>query len=232
MKHETILSLDNIALDLPIAGIGSRALAAALDYFLLGVLNFIVFMFVIAIGAGLDGTSATWFFAIYGLVVFFVHWGYFAISEMAMGGQTLGKRWVHLRVVGPTGGQAGVVALLVRNLLRPLDLMLGIPLIAFDPLARRLGDRLAATRVVHEPRGGGEVVVSRAPTAWGAKEIHLAERLLERADELDPAQAMNLARRLVRRLEIQAPELLEGASREDPVLALRQALETRQSPPR
>ena len=52
---------------------------------------------------------------------------------------------LRLRVVTAEGGRPGASALLMRNLVRALDLVFGIPLMAVDPLSRRLGDRLAGT---------------------------------------------------------------------------------------
>ena len=70
--------------------------------------------------------------------------------------RTLGKRIMGLKVVHENGGRASPGQLLVRNLLRPIDLMpglyiLGMALVLMGPRPQRLGDRLARTLVVTAP---------------------------------------------------------------------------------
>ncbi|MEM7051695.1 MAG: RDD family protein [Acidobacteriota bacterium] len=226
MKDETVLGIDNIALELPIAGLGSRSLAVTIDYFLMTVINVALIFLLIFVGDELfDGG---WIVALMALVGFLVHWGYFAVSEIVFGGQTLGKKALRLRVVTRQGGRPGIWALLIRNFIRVVDLIVGVPLIAFDPLARRLGDRLGGTLVVHGREPGHEVVLGRTPATWGSREVALAESFLRRSDELDRAQSILLARRLLRLVERDEPELLAGANLEDPLEALRQALDVRE----
>jgi uncharacterized RDD family membrane protein YckC len=145
--RESILGLDNIRLDLPVAGLGSRTLAAFLDYLGMGALAALWILLSLLMGALL---TSGWVpvFLLGGL--FLIHWGYFAGLEIAMGGRTLGKRALQLRVVTAEGGTPGAGALLIRNLVRTIDLVAGVPLMAIDPLSRRLGDRLGGTLVVHD----------------------------------------------------------------------------------
>lgn len=219
-----VLGLDNILLDLPIAGLGSRVLAAALDYLIVMILMLTGALAAVALIASLD-LGVAWGVALVVVVLFAVEYGYFIGFEVLTHGRTPGKRAVHLRVVGRTGGTPSAGALTVRNLVRTVDLFAGVPLIATDPLARRLGDRLATTLVVHDRPPETEVVLGAVPEGWGAKEVAVVESFLRRSEELQVGRRRHLARRILALLERDAPELaaeVEGYS--DPDLALRRAL--------
>src|SRR5204863_7943184 len=74
------------------------------------------------------------------------------ISETLLG-RSVGKMAAGLRVVGIDGLPPGAVALIVRNLLRVMDVPL-IALVLFSPLRQRFGDLAAGTVVV--TAGSGE----------------------------------------------------------------------------
>jgi uncharacterized RDD family membrane protein YckC len=224
LERESILGLDNIRLALPIAGLGSRTLAAFLDYLCLSVL---LLVWSLTCAFLLIPVMHAWSVVLLLFGLFLLEWGYFAGFEIATGGRTLGKMALKLRVVSAVGASPGVAALLLRNLLRDVDLIVGLPLIALDPLSRRVGDRVAGTLVVHERRSADQpwTTLGRTPQGWGAREVGVAEAFLARARELPDAAARDdMARRLLARVESDAPELLTGIDRRDPVAALRRAL--------
>lgn len=221
---ETVLAMDNIALELPLAGVGSRALAAALDYVVLGFIILSVVIGLISTLAVLE-VPGPWIFAAVILTVFALNWGYFAGWEMLTRGRTLGKMAVQLRVVGREGGTASLPALLVRNLLRDVDIVVGLPLIATDRQCRRLGDRVAGTRVIHDRAPEPDVVLGRIPAAWGTREVAVVESYLRRAPGLDPDRSRYLAGRLLQLLARDAPDFAaEVGTYNDAELALRRAL--------
>ncbi len=83
------------------------------------------------------------------LVVMFL---YFVLLE-GLGGATVGKRLMHLRVVDVNGGRAGLIRSLIRNVLRVIDGLptmglVGAILIVVTPDRTRVGDLVAGTRVV------------------------------------------------------------------------------------
>lgn len=223
LQRESILGLDNIRLDLPVAGVGSRVLAALLDYLVMALVGFLWFL----LWAFLFAIQGAWAFALLFIVFFLLEWGYFAGQEIWLRGRTLGKMALKLRVLTAEGGTPGPGALLARNLVRSLDLIFGIPLLALDPLSRRLGDRLAGTIVVHDREREAAPIIGRVPPGWGARELALVEALLARARVLDdPALVWQMADRVLERIGRDAPELLAGVdTRTDPVAALRQALQ-------
>ena len=224
MGVESILGLDNIRLDLPVAGLGSRSLAAFLDYLALAVLLLLWTLAVAFLVSRLSATAAT---ALFAVGVFLLDWGYFAGFEIATGGRTPGKLALKLRVVTAEGGSPGAGALLTRNLVRSLDLVFGVLLMALDPLSRRLGDRLAGTLVIHDRPPEGSPLLGRVPPGWGPRELTLVETFLARAATLeDPAASREMADRILAGLRRDAPELLAGIDAHgDPVAAIRQALQ-------
>ncbi|HEV8239822.1 MAG TPA: RDD family protein [Thermoanaerobaculia bacterium] len=212
----TVLSLDNVPVELPLARVGSRVLAGVLDYFLL----FLVLLAWSAGVLGLDmslGLRPGWGIAVWLLGMFALEYGYFAAQEAAFDGRTVGKRVFGLRVVARDGAAAGTGALLVRNIVRSLDLLVGVLLMAIDPLSRRLGDRLAGTLVVHQRQASEELVVARLPPGWSAAETQLVESYLRRARELEPQARLALGRRLERWIDDRAPGFLPGLPGPDPL---------------
>jgi len=90
------------------------------------------------------------------LVVMFL---YFVLLE-GLGGATVGKRLMRLRVVDVNGGRAGLIRSLIRNVLRVVDGLptmglVGAILIVVTPDRTRVGDLVAGTRVVRYSAAGG-----------------------------------------------------------------------------
>lgn len=225
--EETILALDNVPLELPVAGVGSRILAGFLDYALvtLLMLGWVVLLVFTLDAARKAGPGAGWWLALLILGLFAIEYGYFSGLELLMGGRTIGKRALGLRVVTREGGRPGPAALLLRNAVRTGDLLVGVPLMAFDPLARRLGDRLAGTLVVHSRPREKEVVLGHVPRGWSGREVAVAESFLRRAGDLEPHRARPMARRLLELIERDDPTLMSGiAPDRDPVETLRRVL--------
>ena len=215
----TVLSLDNVPVELPVARVGSRVLAALVDYVLLTLVTLAWAMGSLALAASL-GLRPGWGVALLLAGAFLLDYLYFAAQEIAFDGRTVGKRLFGLRVVARDGAAAGAGAVLVRNLVRTVDVLVGVVLMGLDPLARRLGDRLAGTLVVHQRGGAAEIVLTRLPPGWGAAEARLVESFLRRAPELEPAARETLARRLERWVDERAPGFLPAGPAEDPVLRL------------
>ncbi len=230
--HDTdsVLGIDNIALHLPLAGIGSRTLAITIDYAILTVL--IPLVSLALFGTGLLGLEGPWLIVVFVVLLFLVYWGYFLLQEILLSGRTFGKMAVHLRVVGRHGGGASWTQLVLRNLLRPVDMMVGLPFMAVDDLSRRLGDRVAGTLVIHDrPQEAQDVSLGRIPAPWDARRVAIAESFLRRASGMDPARAQALATRLLRLIRQDDPLLLDGAPPPDtePLAALRYALGVEES---
>ena len=82
---------------------------------------------------------------------------YFVLLE-GLGGATVGKRLMGLRVVDVDGGRAGLIRSVIRNVLRVIDSLptmgiVGAVLIATRADRARVGDLVAGTRVVRMGSG-------------------------------------------------------------------------------
>ncbi len=227
-----VLSLDNVSLDLPLAGAGSRLLAGLLDYLIVGALALLwITLCIMSAGALTTASRGAGLVAIALAVLglFAIEYGYFAGFEIGTGGLTPGKLALGLLVLSRQGTRPSWVALLARNLVRTVDLLVGVPLMAFDPAARRLGDRLAGTLVVYHDSPEAEASLGRVPQGWGAAEVALLEAFLRREVEMDRSRARHIASQLVAAIQRDDPAFLEGrAVGADPAAALRHAVRPQQ----
>jgi uncharacterized RDD family membrane protein YckC len=217
LQPEAVLGLDNVALELPLAGAGSRVLAAALDYAIVSVLvvGWVVGAFV---GGAALGLGFGWTLAAVLVGIFLLDYGYFATVEVLSTGRSAGKAALSLRVVARDGARAGVGALLLRNALRSVDLVVGVPMILLDPLGRRLGDRLAGTLVVHERPAEPEIVLARLPRGWSSAEAAIVESYLRRAGGLEPQRSQALGQKLILAMQRDDPEFLPWTDESLPAL--------------
>src|SRR6202167_5304686 len=94
----TIETPEQTPLEFPLAGIGSRFLAIALDTLLQLAAFWILLMIAIAAlwGRFTGIMGKQWVVAILVLMAFLVQFGYYAFFETIWNGQTPGKRWTHL----------------------------------------------------------------------------------------------------------------------------------------
>jgi hypothetical protein len=86
--------------------------------------------------------------------MFVLLWAYWVACELWLDGQSLGKRALGLRVVNADGTPVTWLPSVTRNLLRVVDAVPGVYGVGLastlaDPYARRLGDIVAGTLVVH-----------------------------------------------------------------------------------
>ena len=158
---------EHVMLDLEIAGVGSRALAALIDLLVLVGSALGVFILLVVF-AGFGVTIGSIGGALLLLLGFAVWTGYFILFEGLWRGQTPGKRLVGIRVVSDTGNAVSLGAATARNLLRIADFLpppylIGTLLVALHPRGKRLGDMVAGT-VVARDRPSELVVPSRAPS--------------------------------------------------------------------
>jgi len=155
---------EQIALEFPLAGIGSRFLAFAIDTLIQGVL-YIVGLFALFTTLSVVKISPHWFAwipyawapAIAILLVFCIYWGYFALFEILWKGQTPGKRMTGIRVIKDSGRPIDVYEAIGRNLLRAVDGLPGMYIVGLVSMMissrnQRLGDHLVGSIVVHEKR--------------------------------------------------------------------------------
>jgi uncharacterized RDD family membrane protein YckC len=208
---------EQTSLEFPLAGIGSRFLAVALDtllqfavYVALGLIALLVASFGVVGDMGKQ-----WGIAILIFVAFTVQFGYFALFETLWNGQTPGKRWTHLRVIQDSGRPINAYDAVLRNLLRIVDTLpslyaIGIVTMLISRENKRVGDYAAGTVVIHEKplQGVGSVWTVGASQAWPAipsaqlslDELQLVESFFERRADLDPEVRRSIARQIALRL--------------------------------
>ena len=156
MPPETfnVQTADNVALGYTTAGLGSRMVAQLLDNGVAIALALAIVLLILAAGNyASSGQGATWAAGAAAGAAFLVYFGYFLLAETVTGGRTPGKAAMGLRVVRLDGSAADFSSILVRNLVRIIDVgvfYIGIVVMFFHPLSRRLGDLAAGTVVVRE----------------------------------------------------------------------------------
>jgi uncharacterized RDD family membrane protein YckC len=207
-------------LEFPLAGIGSRFLAIALDTLLQVAAMCVVGIVLIALTIPFSyvfRSSGLWAFAIIILFSFTINVGYFALFEALWNGQTPGKRWTHLRVIKDNGRPINAYDAILRNLLRAVDWLptlyaTGIISMIASRENRRIGDYAAGTVVIHEkPVGGvGAIWNVRAVPAHTVslgssaqvtpEELQLVETFLERRESLQPDVRWAMARQIADRI--------------------------------
>jgi uncharacterized RDD family membrane protein YckC len=199
----TIETPEQIALEFPIAGIGSRFLALAIDTLLqvaLFVAGFVLFVLAGPRLLPVWSLVGPYALALFILFLFCVYWGYFAFFEIIWKGQTPGKRVARIRVINESGRPINVYQAIARNLVRAIDLLpgmyaVGVVCMMVNRYSRRLGDFVAGTVVVHDRQtvrvradwrtagGGGAVAGDAARLA--TEELVLIETYLQRRTDLD-----------------------------------------------
>jgi uncharacterized RDD family membrane protein YckC len=162
----SIATPELVAIEFPLAGLGSRFVAVLLDYLLQGaavIILLIIFALLISGAAGGGGGSSNtggnlstkWTIAIMIAIPFLLEWAYFALFEAFWHGQTPGKRIMKIRVIQQTGRPVSLFESLGRNLVRMIDMLpaayaIGVICMFVTKRQQRLGDLIAGTLVVHE----------------------------------------------------------------------------------
>ena len=207
---DTTLEIDTpeqIRFSFRLAGPAQRAGAYLIDLVVRGTLMSFV---------GMGMLLANWIGDGFGIglalvIVFLIEWGYYIASEMLMGGQSIGKRAMHLRVVRENGLPLSFSDSLLRNLLRAADFLpafnaLGLVVLSVDKKFRRLGDLVAGTIVVFEERQTIRPLIAIEPPPSPEELQRLPRQLdltptdlqaldlfLRRSGQLNPAREHELA---------------------------------------
>jgi len=221
--HLTINTPENVAFGYPVAGIGSRFIAALVDTAIIVILQVAVFLLTILIAQRvfeLDlqelaaGGLAGWVFAGLGLVSFLFLWGYYIFFELLWNGQSPGKRWTGLRVIRNDGRPVTLTESVIRNLVRLIDFLpslygVGVVVMFIDGRARRLGDMAAGTLVVREdPAGAGLEALLGAERRIGSGSIRLEGIGELPLEKLGPAEIDLIDSFVNRRSQFSHPDVI------------------------
>jgi len=236
MKAQLVIEApEGVSFSLPLAGPGSRLLALAVDMMIVVAASNViekVFSLLSLLSNDLGGAL--------GLVAFFVFsTGYGIAMEWGWRGQTVGKRMLGLHVVDAHGGRLQFSQVVMRNLVRAVDMLpafylLGGVVTLFNAKFQRLGDIAAGTVVVRKQ----DLRVPDLESLLGGRfnsmlsYRHLAARLRQRTppelaalsleamlrrEDLDPASRLRLFGELAakyRELVAFPPEAVETLSDE------------------
>lgn len=222
---------EQISLDLPLAGIGSRFMAIAVDT-LIQILLYIAATFAM-VGLAKYGPSlpswasalpGSWLPALMILFVFCIYWGYFAFFEIIWKGQTPGKRLAKIRVIKNSGRGINVYEAIGRNLLRVIDWLPGLYIVGIITMMisrqnQRLGDHLVGSIVVHEKRTeefrpDWTSLTENSPSdpqlsSLTSDELVLIETYLQRRETLEfgfrDATAQKIAARITNKTGVERP---------------------------
>lgn len=226
---------EGMEFSLPLAGPVSRMLALLMDILVTALISGLVGKVVDLIAPFAKDFAG----GITVIIYFLISMLYGILCEWLWQGQTVGKRLVGIRVMDRDGLPIGIAQIIVRNLLRPVDMLpvfylLGGAFALFTRNGQRLGD-LAANTVVVRAR---ESKMPDFQHLFAGKfnslldYPHLAARLCQRVspelggvaldamlrrDSLDPRARVELFAELARRLRHLVefpPEAVESLSDE------------------
>ena len=233
LEKLTIETPEQIALEYPLAGIGSRFMAFFYDTLIQFILILLVALTIIFVRPDLDRywpTAWNWVAAVWVFFFFCLYWGYFAIFEALWNGQTPGKRRAGIRVIKDSGRPITAFEAISRNFLRAIDSMPGMYGVAVisifvDKQSRRLGDMVAGTVVVHDKKeeaaqpflntSSAEAIPAAMASANIAgkltlQELDVIETFLNRRLDLPPGvreqSAARIATAIAARLDVPAEE--------------------------
>lgn len=215
MRLENLYSIEtpeSISIDFTLAGPGTRFCATVVDILVLFLLAVLLFLVMILTSAPLreaaddllygefDVLLFNWAHAFFIVAAFLLFSGYHLFLEWYLDGQTVGKRYLKIRVIRDDGTPMQGTDLFVRNLLRAVDFLplfyiVGGLTSLFHPQHKRLGDIAAGTLVACE-----DVEDYRARTD---KKYEVPTDLpLDSNPELSPKERQILAGFLNRREEL------------------------------
>lgn len=219
MDETGVVTPEAVRLEFEAAGLGSRAVAFALDIAVRGtIIGFLILgvTLVAAAGAGAGVGMPNWVAMTLTLLLgFAAFWGYSITLETLWRGRTLGKAALGLRVVTSEGGPVRFRHAVIRAVMEIPDFWFtgGAGAVVSALVTRnhqRLGDLAAGTLVLRERTGAGRPAAVRFPVPAGAEsyaatldpagvtsEAYAALRaFLLRAGTLQPGVRADLARRL------------------------------------
>jgi len=208
---EPFVTPEAVVLERDLAGLGTRFIGALVDALLQGA----VVLVAIAAASVSTPDAAVVLLSVTGFAVLFV---YPTAMEAGTRGRTLGKMAARTRVVQSDGRPVTLPAVLIRNLLRLIDLLpgayaVGAISILVTRRGQRLGDLAAGTVVVYEAPPRAPQALALPPSAevdrtrrgmdvvgLTSAEYNVVRSFLLRRDGLEPAARANLATDLHRRL--------------------------------
>jgi uncharacterized RDD family membrane protein YckC len=213
----TVRGLTGVDMTLNVAGPGTRSYAFVVDWHirLLGVLvwglvGVLLRQILPAAAAGKPASNPVMIALMVGagLTYFLYH----PVLELALRGQTPGKRIAGIRIVTVEGDMAGAGPLLMRNLFRLIDslpflYLVGLVCCFVTRQSVRIGDMAAGTVLVLDATDSARSLSRLAPSLLRSslppEVLKLVQDLLDRWAALERPKRVALARALLARIEPQ-----------------------------
>ncbi len=218
---------ENVRVRYRAAGLGTRFLAWLVDqvFVWLSIILILILLIVAAVSFGavyedlidVDGDEDEvlgYFLGIFMVIAGLGSFVYFTVMELAMRGQTIGKRLTRIRVVKVDGFALDSTSILLRNIFRIIDnfpLMWIIPVVS--KRSQRAGDMVGGTVVITDDAsaltGVRMRLADRGPLdaefrfdspglqRLSGRDFEAIEQLLDRWDSIPAEQRDQLAARLV-----------------------------------
>ena len=206
-------SITGVPLELSIAGPGGRSFAFIIDFHI-RVLAALLWYFggMLLLPSILDASSYNpamlfWLMQLPAILIYLL---YHPVLEIVMAGRTPGKRIAGIRIVTTDGSVPSAGALLLRNVFRYVDglpgfYVVGLVTSILSARNQRVGDFAARTILIYDEAAKGDDVgdVSSAGAAKGIStaQAELIQDLIDRWPTLDFDDRLDLARRLLARLD-------------------------------
>jgi len=207
---------ERVAFQFRLGGLGSRFIALSVDLLVQIVMIVVVYTALFIVGVGLStlidiiaggkttlgSAIANTLLALAIISLFLIQWGYFVFFEVRRGGQTPGKRLMHLRVVRDKGQPVRFFDSVIRNILRIVDAlpgtqMVGVVSILANKRNKRVGDLAAGTIVVREASLPAPAHAAAA-AAIESDDAALIAEFLRRREQMSPAGRLETARTLAK----------------------------------
>lgn len=213
-----VVTPEHVAIRYELAGIGSRGVAVLVDMLLQALLFLPIWYGYQQVQHffKLNSLELSFLNGFLILFAFIILWAYFVTFETLWNGETPGKRMMGLRVIKDGGYPVDFRSVVIRNLIRALDIIplsysVGFVAMLVDRQYRRLGDLAAGTVVVRHGRENeerrlsiGEAVTFRLLDAsvlsridqLSRTEYRMVQHYLERRQDLPMALHAEFTRRL------------------------------------
>ena len=209
-----LTSTDATAVNLPIAGTGSRSYAFLIDWHLRLILA-LAWLIGMAALLGMTGGRGVWneLFDSTGSFVFYVvilppalvYFLYHPVLEVVLKGRTPGKRAAGIRIVTLEGQTPDVSALLIRNIFRLIDSLpvfyvVGLTFVLLSARQVRVGDMAAGTLLTHERKSASNAFERFATPDDGRLDLattEVVQDLLGRWKTLAPDKRSQIAAKLI-----------------------------------
>jgi uncharacterized RDD family membrane protein YckC len=221
-----VVTPEAVLLDLPTAGVATRAFARLIDLVIQVVVGLVLGLVLAFVGGGLSLTLVILVVVVFTLLVWPIG------LEVLWRGRSVGKAVFGLWVISADGSPVQPRQSVVRGLLALIDIYFSLGFVAllsamFSPAGQRLGDMAASTVVVrhrhrhnaenpvvfYPPAGYETYVAGLDVTAMTSEEFSLVREFLLRVGQMSPrarsTEALALAEALRQRIHHDLPAAVD-----------------------